>query len=387
MNKIKSLLFIVFSVFSLFVSAQSFNSLQSGGLITISDSTIIHRPGRYYKAALTNYPFISRYRVLNVNTISGVDPTGVTVCHTALQTALDASGYYEIIFDGTYRIQGQLTIPANKKAVLMAGTSVRIYNNVASGSISCFAVSTNSCLQLEQGSELTVETAGTINYIGVQNVASAYGWTICGRGRIHGFGRHGIYLNNAVTPPNQYITGLIKDVKVHNISAVTGSYGDGIKILSGTEFVRMENIEVTGCAGNGVYILGANNPISSSNISGNTLYGVKVTGNVGNSDHFFINSVTFAHNTAGAADIQDVDTGVNFNGCSFYGKANIINSQGVSFNGCGIQVGPYWNVETGASGGNVNIVGGHTISGTQANFLANLTGGGTVAFFNTLEAN
>lgn len=332
-----------------------------------------------------NQSVLVSYGTLDVNSVSGVDPTGVSVCHTELQSALDNASYRRIVFDGIYRIQGQLTIPTGKHVILKSGTSIRIYNNVATSTISAFDLNTESAIELEPCSEITTETAGTINYIGIRNVSGAYGFTICGRGKIHNFGRHGISLNSTVAAPNQYVTGLIKDVRVHNISDVNGSFGDGIKIAAGTEFVRMENIEVWDCESNGVYILGANNPISSANLSKNAKYGLKVYGFASNSDHFTVNGAMFGHNTLGAIDITDVDTGLDIGGCSVYGKVSVINSKGVSFNGCGIQADAYWNIETGAAGGAVNINGGHTINGTQANFLANMTGGGTLTFDRTLE--
>ena len=135
----------------------------------------------------------------------------------------------------------------------------------------------------------------------------------------------------------------------------------------------------------------ANCDVIGGKLIRNDSAGIYIVGNVGNSDHFAVVGVQMNHQDIGLASfnvrVEDVDTGVNFTGCSIYGGApfKIINSKGVSFNGCGLSGsggGVYPHVQTST----VYVNGGHLIGVGQATVLSNFTGGGTLTFNNVLDA-
>lgn len=326
-------------------------------------------------------------RLASINAFASVDPTGATECSAAIQAGLNDSDYDSYIFDGVYKITSSLTIPTGKRVYLRAGTDVQVFTGSA-GNVSAFILNTRSGVDGEQGSFISC-TASTKNQYGITVVNGAYGWSILGRIEIRNFGRHGMYFLSAVSAPNQYKTGTVVDVIVSGTSAITGSYGDGIKVDGGTEYVRFINVESTGSAGYGINILGANNPVIGGAMVANTTGGVRVQGGASNSDHFLITGTTINHNTGPAFTGVDIDTGFGLTGCAMFGNSslfNISNCQGVSFSGCGVDIGTACVLQPGTTGdGLLNIFGGFSLTGSQTDFKAALTGGGQVIFTGVSE--
>lgn len=326
-------------------------------------------------------------RLASINQFASVDPSGVTECSAAIQAGLNNSSYDSYIFDGVYKITSSLTIPTGKRVYLRAGTDVQVFTGAA-GNVSAFILNTRSGVDGEQGSFISC-TASTKNQYGITVTNGAYGWSVLGRIEIRNFGRHGMYFLSAVSAPNQYKTGTIVDVIVSGTSAITGSYGDGIKVDGGTEYVRFINVESTGSAGYGLNILGANNPVIGGALVANTTGGMRVQGGASNSDHSMVTGTTINHNTGPAFTGVDIDTGYGLTGVTMLGNSslfNLSNCQGVSFTGCGVDVAAASALAPGATGdGLLTISKGYSLSGSQADFRAALTGGGQVIFDGVTE--
>jgi hypothetical protein len=348
------------------------------GLGSNSDGTITQAAiSALISGGFTNVAF--------VNSFAGVDFTGATDSKVGLQTAM-ASGAKVVVFDGLYRTTDVLTVNADQIVILRGGTVVELYGNVNTGT-ALFQLNDRSHIVGEPGSRLTHTPTGTPSYSGI-GVATKYGWSIQGKMVIEKFGNQGIRVSGTPVAPNQYNNGIIKDVicreNINNGFGGAGGAGHGIKITT-AEYVFILDVDCYLNAGYGIsFDRAANCPINNCRIIKNTLGGLRLDGDyVANTDHFHVSNCQINHNDAvGTFNIilNNIDTGVNFNGCSVYGgnPLQIVNSRGVSFNGCGITQGSYSEINPGTQGdGIVRINGGHILYSTKA-FKTTIRGGGSI---------
>lgn len=333
----------------------------------------------------TKYAYVNDY---------GADATGATNSVTAFTNAL-ASSATTIIADGLYRIENNITIPDGKTLILRGGTVISAYGTSFSLTTGCIILGNNTYILAEAGSVLERPTGQSAAYTGIY-VAAKYNWGVIGRLKITGFGYFGMDVNGSAAGDNQYKNGVIDGVifdSMRDSGAGSGyGHGHGLRIRSATEYVYIVNIQ---CYSNARFGLinegGANCPIVNSKFMKNVYGGIKIVGlNPSNSDHFQVTGCVINHNDATGVynvEIVDVDTGVNFVGCSIYGgrAMKVQNSKGITFNGCGIDASGVQVIEPGTKGdGIVRIFGGHTISAGQKTMMANLSGGGSVKFNSTL---
>lgn len=329
-----------------------------------------------------------------VNSYSGVDYTGATDSKTGLQAALDA-GFSVVVFDGLYRTTEELNIASGQTVILRGGTAIQLYGNVNTG-VALFELNNNSHILAEPGARLYHTPTGTASYSGIY-VTSKTGWSIQGKMTIDSFGNQGIRILGTPSSPNQYRNGIIKDVickgNINNGFGGSSGAGHGIEVTT-AEYVFILDVDCYDNAGYGIYFdRVANSPINNTRMIGNTLGGLRIDGDYSaNTDHFHVSNCQINHNDdTGAFNVyvKDVDTGVNFNGCSIYGGIpfKVENSRGVSFTGCGMADGTSGDpvIIPGADGdGIVNINGGHVLYSTET-LRETITGGGSVVLNNVME--
>lgn len=333
--------------------------------------------------------------VAYVNTYSGVDPTGVADSKTGLQAAM-ASGKKVIVFDGTYRTTDVLTLNTSQIVLLRGGTTITLAGNVNTGA-SLFLMANQSHILSEPGARLTHAPTGTASYSGIY-VDTKYQWSIQGKMQIDGFGNQGIRVVGTPSSPNQFRNGIIKDVicraNINNGFGGTLGAGHGIRLTT-AEYVFILDVDCFNNQGYGIlFDRAANSPINNARIISNTLGGLHILGDyAANTDHFHVSNCQINHNDAvGTYNVyvKDVDTGVNFNGCSIYGGIpfKVENSRGVSFTGCGLTSGVgsgTISIIPGTQGdGVVRMIGGHTLYSTEAMRL-NTSGGGTLIMTDVME--
>jgi hypothetical protein len=330
-----------------------------------------------------------------VNSFSGVDYTGATDSKTGLQAAM-ASGKKIIIFDGLYRTTDILTLNTDQIVVLRGGTVIELYGNVNTG-VALFQMANKSHIISDPGARLTHTPTGTASYSGIYCVTK-YQWSIQGKMTIEKFGNQGIRIQGTASSPNQYRNGLIKDVicrdNINNGFGGASGAGHGIEVTA-AEYVFILDCDCYDNAGYGIYFdRVANSPINNSRIIHNTLGGLRIDGDyVANTDHFHVSNCQINHNDTASTwniHVKDVDTGINFNGCSVYGgnPFKVENSRGVSFNGCGMTTGSASgsiSIIPGTKGdGIVRINGGHVLYSTK-NIKTYTTGGGSVILKDVME--
>ncbi|MFZ2905321.1 MAG: right-handed parallel beta-helix repeat-containing protein [Cyclobacteriaceae bacterium] len=330
-----------------------------------------------------------------VNSFSGVDHTGATDSKTGLQAAM-ASGKKVIVFDGLYRTTDILTLNTGQTVILRGGTVIELYGNVNTG-VALFAMANKSSIIAEPGARLTHTPTGTASYSGIY-VDTKYQWAVLGKMTIEKFGNQGIRVQGTASSPNQYRNGIIKDVicrdNINNGFGGASGAGHGIEVTT-ADYVFILDVDCYDNQGYGVYFdRVANSPINNTRIIHNTLGGLRIDGDyAANTDHFHVSNCQINHNDTASTwnvHVKDVDTGVNFNGCSIYGgnPFKVENSRGVSFNGCGLTTGTAVGsvvVTPGDKGdGIVKINGGHVLYSTKA-MTTYTSGGGTVIMDNVME--
>lgn len=163
-----------------FAYGQSFNSLPNAGAVTTSDSILIHRPGSYYKAKLSNFPFgagtVTSVSVTSANGVSGSVATATTT--PAITLTL-----------------GAIT-PTTVNGLTLSGTG---------------------------GSTIAFGTGGTVLYNGAN--------TLTGLTQFSGTTHAGLRLNNLTTVQRDALTGT-QGMLLANTNTLVPSYYNGTSWLN-----------------------------------------------------------------------------------------------------------------------------------------------------------
>lgn len=254
----KNILLITLCAFYLNANSQSFNSLTSAGVVTTSDSTIIHRPGRYYKAAIVNFPFATlstaqTFTAKKTFTLATTEMTNVSLLDASSSTyklALDVSAL------NTLRLAGStftdLSTPATTFGFTGAAITLRATTSGVGMSINTTGGSTAHVGVAIGRSTSITSTTGT-NNIGLLNATFA---PTTGSGVFNGLGTSSVTINqtNGGVAP----TGAMSIINIQPTvsSVITNLYGLRSQIAaSPTGGGVAWNIYADGTAGN--YLAGS----------------------------------------------------------------------------------------------------------------------------------
>ncbi len=331
-----------------------------------------------------------------------------TVINSAL-SSMPASGGTVYLMEGTYIIDGAISIPDNVTLTgAGAGTIIKLKNTIGAGAINAITNTTTTSGTSVTVSNLTLDgnkannASGTEQGIYLNGMGS--GTTVQGARltnlTIKNFRFSGIYLNNTIntTVSNNTIMGNTNDA---GIFIDTNSTNDiisnntllanakGIDAENGSTYLTISNNYINGNTTAGIYFTTgagsapANSIVTGNTIVNNTTYGMFVAGNTAAYNTFSGNSVTAGtngirisgarHNTFTGNSIYD--TGGAANNDAFFltstNQDNIITGNTISDSSATTT-----NYAININAGTSNYIANNTLGGGSVN------DGGTTTIFN-----
>jgi hypothetical protein len=325
-----------------------------------------------------------------VNDGAGVDPTGVSDSSAGIQAVINAAGATTLVFEGLYKLSSSvITAAAGQTWILKAGTKIWADGNSLAGGNNVIGLNDNVNIEAEAGCELYHVPSTVYAYVGI-GCTGKYGWSVTGPLKITNIS-YGMSILGGGSGANQRRNGVVDGVRFHLCQSNAGAgTGTGLKLSSAAEYIEVRNCDFHSNEGYGFWNdKSGNSNIVNCRFNDNTLNGIRIIGDnqatpAANSDHLQVVGCQINHNGSYGIYIDSARYGVNVTGCEMFGNPpfSVINSMGVSFNGCGIAAGGA-NVEAGTYGKAVYVNGGYVL-GTIAT-LNTFTGGGTLTLSNVQD--